>query len=48
MLLLQTVGYPAESPEAGGQRPRQPFEKLFHMNGYGISPSRAPRKWWRS
>ena len=35
MLLLQTVGYPAESPEAGGQRPRQPFEQLFHMNGYG-------------
>jgi nitroreductase len=35
VLLLQTVGYPAESPEAGGQRPRQPFEKLFHINGYG-------------
>ncbi len=35
VLLLQTVGYPAESPEAGGQRPRLPFEELFHMNGYG-------------
>jgi len=35
VLLLQTVGYPAESPDAGGQRPRQPFEKLFFMNGYG-------------
>jgi len=35
VLLLQTVGYPAESPEAGGQRPRQPFEKLFHRDGYG-------------
>ena len=35
VLLLQTVGYPAESPEAGGQRPRQPFETLFHMNRYG-------------
>lgn len=35
VLLLQTVGYPAESWEAGGQRPRQPFEKLFHMNQYG-------------
>ncbi|MFQ5700041.1 MAG: nitroreductase family protein [Myxococcota bacterium] len=35
VLLLQTVGYPAESPGAGGQRPRQAFEKLFHMNGYG-------------
>lgn len=35
VLLLQTVGYPAESPEAGGQRPRRPFEELFHLNGYG-------------
>jgi hypothetical protein len=35
ILLLQTVGYPAESPDAGGQRPRQPFEQLFHVNGYG-------------
>lgn len=35
VLLLQTVGYPAESADAGGQRPRQPFEKLFHMNAYG-------------
>ncbi len=35
VLLLQTVGYPAESPEAGGQRPRQPFEQLFHMNRHG-------------
>ncbi len=34
MLLLQTVGYPAEHWEAGGQRPRQPFEKLFSMNQY--------------
>lgn len=35
ILIIQTVGYPAESPDAGGQRPRQPFESLFHMNGYG-------------
>lgn len=35
ILVLQTVGYPAESPDAGGQRPRQPFEKLFFMNAYG-------------
>ena len=34
IIILQTVGYPAESPEAGGQRPRQPFETLFSMNGY--------------
>lgn len=35
VLLLQTVGYPAERMEAGGQRPRQPFGRLFHLNGYG-------------
>jgi nitroreductase len=35
ILLIQTVGYPLESPEAGGQRPRQPFEELFHLDGYG-------------
>jgi nitroreductase len=34
LVLLQTVGYPAEHWEAGGQRPRQPFEKLFSMNNY--------------
>ncbi len=33
-LLLQTVGYPAEHWEAGGQRPRQPFETLFSMDHY--------------
>lgn len=35
VLLLQTVGYPAESPEAGGQRPRRPFEEMFSLNAYG-------------
>ncbi len=34
LLVLQTVGYPAEHWEAGGQRPRQPFEKLFQMNSF--------------
>ncbi len=42
ILVLQTVGYPAESPEAGGQRPRQPFEKLFHMNHYNTPFPRSP------
>jgi nitroreductase len=42
VLLLQTVGYPAESPEAGGQRPRQPFERLFSMNRYGTPFPRNP------
>ena len=32
VLLTQTVGYPAESPEAGGQRPRPPFESMFSLN----------------
>ena len=41
VLLLQTVGYPAESPEAGGQRPRQPFEQLFSMNRYGTAFPRS-------
>ncbi len=41
VLLLQTVGYPAESPEAGGQRPRQPFEKIFQMNTYDTPFPRA-------
>jgi nitroreductase len=42
VLLLQTVGYPAESPEAGGQRPRRPFEELFFMNRYGDPFPRSP------
>jgi nitroreductase len=33
VLVTQTVGYPAESPEAGGQRPRLPFEELYQLNG---------------
>ena len=37
VLLLQTVGYPAEDWEAGGQRPRQPFDELFHLNSFGES-----------
>lgn len=35
VLLLQTVGYPLEHWEAGGQRPRLPFDELFHINKYG-------------
>ncbi|KAA0236269.1 MAG: hypothetical protein JJLCMIEE_00021 [Acidimicrobiales bacterium] len=41
VLLLQTVGYPAETWEAGGQRPRQAFGDLFHMNEYGASYPRS-------
>jgi nitroreductase len=42
VLIIQTVGYPAESPEAGGQRPRLPFGRLFHLNGYGKPFPRDP------
>jgi nitroreductase len=35
VLVLQTVGYPAEDPEAGGQRPRLPFEARFSLNRFG-------------
>lgn len=35
VLILQCVGYPAESIEAGGQRPRQPFGSRFTLNAVG-------------
>lgn len=35
VLLLMCVGYPAESREAGGQRPRLPFEELYHLDRFG-------------
>ena len=41
LLLLQTVGYPLEHWEAGGQRPRQPFNDLFHMNEFGTEFPRS-------
>jgi hypothetical protein len=31
----QAVGYPLEKPDAGGQRPRLKFERLFHDNAFG-------------
>lgn len=31
---VQTLGYPVESSDGGGQRPRLPFEQLFQLNGY--------------
>src|SRR5262245_26905402 len=33
---LQLVGHSAESREAGGQRPREPFEALYSMGRWGI------------
>lgn len=42
VLLLQTVGYPAEDVEASGQRPRLPFETLFHLNHFQTPFPRDP------
>jgi nitroreductase len=43
VLLLQTVGYPAEDAEAGGQRPRLPFGARFALNRYGEAFPRDER-----
>jgi len=43
LLLLQTVGYPLETWEAGGQRPRMDFEKLFHINHFDTPFRRDPK-----
>ena len=32
---IQLVGYPAEDIEAGGQRPRSPFEQIYFEGRYG-------------
>jgi nitroreductase len=42
VLVLQTVGYPLEAKEAGGQRPRQPFEELFSLDRVGNPFPRDP------
>ncbi len=42
ILVVQTVGYPAESPDAGGQRPRQPFEEKYFLNSCDESFPRDP------
>ncbi len=41
-LVSQTVGYPAENPDAGGQRPRLPFEELFTLNSVATPFPRDP------
>ena len=43
VLVLQTVGYPAEDPEAGGQRPRLPFAGRFSLNRWGDGFPREER-----
>lgn len=32
---IQLIGHPAESPEAGGQRPRPPYEELYFEGTWG-------------
>jgi nitroreductase len=39
---LQLLGHPAESPDAGGQRPRAPFEDLFAWRRWGTPFRRDP------
>jgi len=39
---VQLVGYPAESPEAGGQRPRPDFESLYFDGRWGNGFPRDP------
>jgi nitroreductase len=36
------IGYPAESVETGGQRPRLKFERLYHDNAYGVPYASEP------
>jgi nitroreductase len=43
ILVVQTVGYPAESPEAGGQRPRLPFDVRYSLNRCGQPFPRDPQ-----
>ena len=37
------VGYPAESWDGGGQRPRPPFEELYYEGKYGTPFKRDPQ-----
>ena len=42
LVWLQLLGYPAEDPAAGGQRPREPFEALFAAGRWGTPLPRNP------
>lgn len=39
---IQLVGYPAESADAGGQRPRPPYEELYFEGRWGNPMHRDP------
>ena len=41
MLWVLLVGYPAESWDAGGQRPRPPFEEQYFEGEYGVPFERS-------
>jgi hypothetical protein len=41
-LWVMLVGYPSESMEAGGQRPRPDFEELYYEGEYGTPFKRDP------
>lgn len=36
------VGYPAESPDGGGQRPRRPLEESYYRGRYGVPWEEVP------
>lgn len=40
---IQILGYPAESPEAGGQRPRPDYESLYFDGAWGKPLARDPK-----
>lgn len=42
-LILMTVGYPLECREAGGQRPKRPFEEIFYVDEHGKPFTRDPK-----
>jgi nitroreductase len=42
IITLQTVGYPVENPNGGGQRPRLPFECAFTLNDARTAFPRDP------
>jgi hypothetical protein len=41
--VAQTVGYPLEDADGGGQRPRLPFEDLFQLNSIDTPFPRAQK-----
>lgn len=42
-LYAMLIGYPAESWEAGGQRPRPAYESLYFEGEYGVPMARDPQ-----